>query len=61
MVVGFGVLLPAVRHPPPILGPILGADQKIFDFNFDVGTVARVLGKLAHVGHDFVDGRVALG
>jgi hypothetical protein len=58
--VGTGVLVPVSRHLPQVLGPILilGADQKVCDF--DRGIELRILEKLAHAGHDFADEVVTL-
>jgi len=50
MVVGFGVFVPVNRHLPPMLGFILGADQKVCDF--DCSIKVRLLEKLAYTGHE---------
>ena len=57
IVMSFG-LVPVGRYLPSMPGPILGADQKVC--NFDFGVAARVLKKLTYMGYDLGDEGVAL-
>ena len=58
LVIPYGALLPAGGYLPPMLGSMLGADQKVS--NFDRSVATRTLEKLAHRGHDFADENVPI-
>ena len=58
IVVLTGVLVPASRHLPFVVQPIVRADQDVH--NFDLGAKALLLEKLAHVRHEFADVEVVI-
>lgn len=58
MVVSLHPVAPAVGHPPITFRSILGADQKVDDFDFGIGVLLPE--KVAYRVHDFADGNVAL-
>ena len=51
---------PANGHLPPTLDPILRADQKVRNLDFDIAAT-HVLKKLAHVGLELADVEVTQG